>query len=536
MKEGEYMTQPKPQTEKYNDLISDIRRGYMKIPKFQRDFVWKIEDTARLLDSILKGYPVGTFIIWKTRERMGSIKNIGDAELPPAPEGDSVKYVLDGQQRLASLYAVVEGLKVRKKGKVTDYKQIYVDLGEDIDSEEPIIVSEEPEESPSISLYDLLSKDIGYLVANFGEHLDKIEHYLNSFKTYDFSTVVLQDYSIDAAVEIFTRINTTGTELTLFEIMSAKTYDEAKGFDMQKKYAELQEELEGVGYDTIPSSTVLQSLSVNLEEDCRRKTILKLDKERIIDTWQGTAESIKEAIDHFKTHYRIPASRLLPYNALLVPFSYFFFTGGKDPDYHQERLLEEYLWRSSLSYRFTSGVGTKLGQDVKRMKKILKGDRPDYDFNISLNAEDLRDWGFSTGDSYCKAILCLLASFRPRAFNNNSDVVLDNSYLKRSNSRNYHHFFPRKYLKSVGIADDAANSIVNITFVGEYLNKGRIRAKPPSEYMGEFARENPSIGETMRTHLIDDMDEFGIWEDDYKKFLEKRSERIAEELQKKINS
>lgn len=104
------MKQPKPQPEKYNDLITDIRRGYIKIPKFQRDFVWGIGDTAKLLDSIIKGYPIGTFILWKTRERLSSVKNIGSADLPPTPEGDSVRYVLDGQQRLASLFVVLEGL------------------------------------------------------------------------------------------------------------------------------------------------------------------------------------------------------------------------------------------------------------------------------------------------------------------------------------------------------------------------------------------------------------------------------------------
>ena len=70
-------TQPKPDSKSYSDLISDIEKGVIKIPKFQRDFVWTIDRTAQLLDSILKGYPIGTFILWETNERMTSIKNIG---------------------------------------------------------------------------------------------------------------------------------------------------------------------------------------------------------------------------------------------------------------------------------------------------------------------------------------------------------------------------------------------------------------------------------------------------------------------------
>ncbi len=70
--------QPKPDSKKYTDLITEIQKGIIKVPKFQRDFVWSIEKTAKLLDSILKGYPIGTFILRQTNERINDIKNIGN--------------------------------------------------------------------------------------------------------------------------------------------------------------------------------------------------------------------------------------------------------------------------------------------------------------------------------------------------------------------------------------------------------------------------------------------------------------------------
>jgi len=526
------MKQPKPQPEKYNDLITDIRRGYIKIPKFQRDFVWGIEDTAKLLDSIIKGYPIGTFILWKTRERLGSIKNIGGADLPPTPDGDSVRYVLDGQQRLASLFVVLEGLQVPKENKVIDYKEVYVDLDRDIDNDEPIITPERPVDSGWITVYDLLSKDVSYFVDKYRDYINKIQNYRDRFTTYDFSTIALPDYPIDAAVEIFTRINTTGTELTLFEIMSAKTYDETKNFDLHEKYRDLQESLKDIEYGTIPSSTILQCLSLNLVEECTRKAILKLNKDDVINIWDMTVESVRGATDYFRTFYRVPASRLLPYNALLVPFSYFFFKNRDKPDPTQEKLLQEYFWRSSLSYRFSSGVETKLGQDAKRINQIISEVRPTYDFNVLLDKEEMKNWGFSTGDSYCKAVLCLFAYSNPKSFKNNSNIILDNSWLKQSNSRNYHHFFPRAYLRKNNIAN--GNSIVNITLVDDYLNKRDIGAKSPSRYMQEFKRTNPDLDEAVKTHLISDLDEFGVWNDDYERFLNKRGEKIVNELRKRI--
>ena len=97
--------QPKPESKKYSDLISEIQKGEIKIPKFQREFVRSLEQTAKLLDSIIKGYPIGTFIMRKTNERLNDIKNIGNLSLPAVPDDIKVQYVLDGQQRMTSLYA-----------------------------------------------------------------------------------------------------------------------------------------------------------------------------------------------------------------------------------------------------------------------------------------------------------------------------------------------------------------------------------------------------------------------------------------------
>ncbi len=102
------MRQPQNVPLKYDHLFAMVDTGQLKIPMFQRDFVWTTAQTASLLDSIVKGYPIGTFILWKTRDAMRHFRNIGNVELPEPPTGDAVQYVLDGQQRITSLYAVPE--------------------------------------------------------------------------------------------------------------------------------------------------------------------------------------------------------------------------------------------------------------------------------------------------------------------------------------------------------------------------------------------------------------------------------------------
>lgn len=534
--------QPKPDSKKYTDLIFEIEKGHIKIPKFQRDFVWSIDKTAKLLDSILKGYPIGTFILWETKERLNDIKNIGNIQLPVVPDDIKIQYVLDGQQRITSLYAAFLGAKIQKEGekKITDYGEIYVNLDGDIDdNEEQIVVSELPE-CTSITLNEVLNFNNNLIKIQekySPENFKKIHQYSQTFSTYDFSTIVLRKEDIESAIEVFTRINTGGQTLTLFEIMSAKTYDEELKFDMQDRFQKLIKELTNCKYDTISSSVILSVLGLILSKnkECKRKIILQLDKQKIIDSWDNVISALKDSIDYFRSVYRIPVSSILPYDSLLVPFAYFFFVNKEKPKGNQIKYLEEFFWRMSLSYRYSSSSESKLAQDIKRIDEIISGNRPNYnDVKVYLNSpSDIIDMSFSAGSSYCKAILCLLAYSEPKDFQDNGKVILDNSWLKVANSKNYHHFFPKAFLRKKNVGNE--NSLVNITLVGADLNKRKISAKAPSIYINEFLEENSELQASLNSHFIDGIDEFGISSDDYNVFLEKRGKAIFEALKNRID-
>jgi hypothetical protein len=532
--------QPKPDSKKYSDLINEIQKGIIKIPKFQREFVWTIDKTAKLLDSILKGYPIGTFILWQTDERINDIKNIGNLDIPDTPDGVKVQYVLDGQQRITSLYAAYLGAKIRKHGekKLNDYSSIVVNLDVDLTDNEQQIISEEPQGERYLSLSDVLNfmdrmTDIKDRFSD--EDFRRIHSYSRAFDTYDFSTVILRKEDIDSAIEVFTRINTGGQTLTLFEIMSAKTYDEQQNFDMQVKWEEFIQELKDIKYEGISSSTILNLLSLILSKtkECKRKTILSLDKQEIIDNWDGVISALKESIDYFRTTYRIPVSQILPYDSLIVPFSYFFYYCGDKPNGVQRKFLEEFFWRMSLSFRYSSSAESRLAQDIKRIDQIITGSRPDYaDIKVYLDTpQSLINTSFSAGNSFCKAVLCLLAYQEPKNFQDNGKVILDNSWLKVANSKNYHHFFPRAYLRNRTTFN--SNSLVNITFVSEHLNKRKIGAKAPSQYIADFHDDNSQIDVALRSHFIE-LEGFGIESNDYKVFLEARAKRIFDELKKRI--
>ncbi len=532
------MKLPEPQTRTFPSLIAEIDKGQIKIPQFQRDFVWTMEKSAAVMDSIIKGYPIGTFIFWRTAERLRSIRNIGDQQLPEVDKSESLDYVLDGQQRLTSLYACLKGASIERSSinRVDDYSKIFIDLTARED--EQIVKTEAAfllEEKKAISVLDLLAGDFQLLASYPSQFHENLKIYKSRIEGYQYSIIQIKDAPIDIATEIFTRINVGGKPLSLFEIMVAKMYDHERGFDLSDEFDKLLEALQPLDYDTISDATVLQTVALILKKECKRQVILQLDKSDFVEVWPDVVDAIERAIEYFRNVYRIPVSSLLPYNALIAPFAYFFYFHNDKPTGDRNKYLQDFFWRCSLGGRYSSGVESKLAQDVRKIDQIIKGDLPKYDWGIDLSEDFIIDNGwFSAGRSYIKAILCLYSYHQPKSFNDGSLVNISNSWLKRANSKNYHHFFPRAYLKKQQYDDWYANHVLNITIVDDFLNKREIGAKSPSKYMKKFYKENDDLFKTMKTHLVHSLDDFGVWDDDYDVFISKRAGKVKKELKKRI--
>lgn len=128
-----------------------------------------------------------------------------------------------------------------------------------------------------------------------------------------------------------------------------------------------------------------------------------------------------------------------------------------------------------------------------------------------------------------------MASLNPLSFNDNSEVVIDNSWLKIATSKNYHHFFPKSYMANhqKDTEEFFVNHIANITIVKDTLNKNTIRAKAPSKYINEFIKINPKIFKTIKSHLID-IEDYDILNDNFELFFDKRCLAISNEISKRV--
>jgi hypothetical protein len=487
---------------------------------------------------MLKGYPIGTFILWKTRERLRCVRDIGGAELPTTPDGDYAKQVLDGQQRLTSLYASIHGIEVEREGHVEDFSEIYIDLEADAngDIDADIVFTEirDRPEKTYVRLTDLMNRGFVFFGEYPEKYHNKIDTYKSRLKSYSFSVILVSDAPIEVATEIFTRINTGGTVLKTFEIMVAKTFDVDRDFDLAEKYDELVASLDDAGYSTVPSAVVLQAIAAILGKQVGKKEILRLPKKDFIDAWPAMVDALCEAVDYLKSAMRIPVSDLLPYYSLLVPLAYFFHHHGPSPNADRRKLLEDFFWRVALTSRYSRSAESQLEQDLRRMDDIIEGKQPEYDAGVDTSAQFIVDNGvFKSGRAYIKALLCILAYKQPKSFENNALVTISNDWLKRANSKNYHHFFPKAHLKRQGYEGWEINHIANITIVDDYLNKRRIRDKAPATYMRQFEKSNDRLPQTMRSHLIN-LQKDGIWKNDYETFFMNRCRAFSRELRKRI--
>lgn len=512
------------------NILQEAKSGQIKIPQFQRKFVWSVSDCAKLMDSILKGYPVGSLIYWKTKDSLRTVRNVGDFAFPDIPDDDFAFYVLDGQQRITSIIASVTGQMIGEE----DYSKIYINLTADQD--EDLVITDIKDLGPFdyIPLKDVYDADFASIVSKYPKSINTISEYINQLKGYEFSKIVLTEAPLDVATEVFTRINTSGKSLSMFEIMCAKMYSENPAFDLYEKRQDQKQKWQLPGYDTISDVTVLQAVSACISKNCKGQNILSLNKDDFIAAWDDVDKAFDMTIDYFKNTYGVPVSKLVPYDALIVPFVYYFYINKNRPQGNAQTYLRDYFWRSTFTMRFTEGAVSKINQDLTNViDVILAGKRPDYDQGVVITYDSIkREGGFTTGSAYIKGILNILCSKKPVSFIDGHLVTIDNSWLSQGNSKNYHHFFPKDYMKKNQplIPESLVNHIVNITIVDGWLNKGKIKAKAPSVYMSEFKDVNDNIEAHMKTHLIDNLDDYGVFDDDYNEFFEHRIEAIHKEM------
>ena len=199
--------------------------GDIALPEFQRPFVWTQKQVRNLLDSIYHNYPIGSLLVWESREDLESKRKIADLEVNARSESYPVNYLLDGQQRLSAICGVLNW-------EPGDPKSIW-NVTFDLKTEKFNHASSLEFPKHVIPLRWLSNPSTFYkniFPLEDDALKDRADHLFNRFKDYQLPLVTLGDMPLKDVGPIFERINSTGTKLTIYDLMRAATW--SPNFDL----------------------------------------------------------------------------------------------------------------------------------------------------------------------------------------------------------------------------------------------------------------------------------------------------------------
>lgn len=519
------MSKLEPNTLSFRSIINDIDEGSIKIPTFQRDFVWGKTQVAELLNSIYEGYPIGSFIFWQTDQRLDSHRTVGNIQIPARKRRILTNYVLDGQQRITSLYAAVKEITIDNKNYL-----FYFDL-----KNRKYVFSNKKGEYLGNKQYIPLKKIFNSKRSEYYLFLDAyskteraiLHEVYDRFHDYKFSAIyITKEDNLSKICKAFEMINTTGKKLTPVAIMISRAWSEK--FPLREKLNKLQSELKNEW--NIPEIRVLQLISMILHEDGRNKTkdIYNLKIRDIEKIFDKASESLKLSIDFFKRKLNIHQKKFLSYDFTLLPVAYLYYH-KRTPTEFQISELKKWYFKASIAGRYSGNQEAKGAEDIEQIKNLIKNQKPHFNYAIDWKniQENLIRQEFSFGNALSKTILNVYALSRPRTFDDGQFVDLDKPASKY-NKKNLHHLFPKDYLSKTK-HNSRKNSIVNICFTPALQNI-QYSNRAPKDYFSELAQKNKKLTQTLKSHLITNANKFGITTNNYSLFLEQRSKEIIRHL------
>jgi len=508
-------------------LRADVRKCLFAIPRLQREFVWRGPQAAALWDSIYRGMPIGTLMIWRApRKRRHLLRR----ELHLLPEfnkaNKEIRFLVDGQQRLTVIYQSSIG-EVRKNsdGREIDFGRISFRLvGPGKATEEwPTFFSyRKPVSGQWVSVSSILDgrwRDDPGISASRAK---RIEDCRSRLLTYPVPCVTLDTSDLEEVREAFVRINSQGMRITSAD----RAFARASRLDLRERAHDLRDKVSprygsvdyeaimtGFGMSTAEQATApdvgeraLEALVRNWERAVKnnRREIARFGK-----LWEKYERAVLKACDYLRDRFEVRNDSLLPSKNMVAMLSTFFYRRGKGPNPKQAREIKKWFWSTAVCQRYSGrGYRTNLAADWRFFRRLARSSARFTHASLASRAE-VRRTEYTQPSSLARACLCLLVSRRPRSFATGERIQID-EVLANVNKRNRHHIFPQNLMNAQGLLAKDYNSLANICLLSAEENIS-IRDKSPRRYLGELRRRRHFKG-TMRSHLIDPYDDSsGLW-------------------------
>lgn len=513
---------------KIDRLRNKILEGEIKVPPFQRAFVWKKEQVTELMDSIYNDYPIGSVLLWEVNDKLPAVRNLAGYKLPDRSEEFPLSYILDGQQRITSIFGVFNDHIEAEDEEQTSTFNIYFDL----DTSKFAHFDDLNDSHSNLKLSTLFNvSDFFAAVSLYPDKIKEKAIILQSiFQNYEVPTITIKKRNKGEVGTIFERINNTGTPLSALELMIAWTWSEE--YDLKNTFKSIYNTLESRDFGDIKEKLVLQCFGAIIKKTTITKEILELHPEDIRNKSDLLIRSLEKSLDYLQQEFNLISGDFMPKPQILVPLA-FLFSKIHRPTAQQSQIIKQWFWRVAFSDRYTSSTDSKMNDDIAFFEDILvnKFDKIDK-YSISINEGFFKSQKLSKSNPFVKAILLLLSKQKPLDLTN-GDGVDTGSALSVYNKKEYHHIFPKAFLKNVLIIDDDKINVVgNYCFLPASSNK-KISDKKPSDYFKTIIPEH-KFNEILESNLIPS-DETIYKINDYQKFLDERSKLLMAKINEYIS-
>lgn len=531
------------------ELLSEIHSGQMVLPDFQRDFVWEAAATAGLLVSIANEHPAGSILRVRDGQRAFATRPIENA---PLVNHLHTFLVLDGQQRLTSLYQALFG--VGEHRFFIDLANAFENPSLDGDGavfferaskrgiaelESDIGLQAERGVLP-LSVFHRRSGGYWKWVADMRSQLDpdKADEFdtqarnlytetLRNFENYAFPVVTLRDTVTPAALcTIFETINMTGVRLTVFELLTARLW--RHGINMREKWDSAVEEFPVLDDFRVDPYSALQALALVRHDSCQKRVVLDLTPEDINESWDKVIQGMAKAFEILRDDCGVMTRTWLPTPSMIAPLTAVIVAGeSRGAGVGARRAqIKRWIWCAMLGRRFEAAANTRAEKDFKEMKEWFGGGPlPDTIESFRFDRETLWEASSKSSAIY-KSIICLALSSEPRARDFHKDSVITQEMLA-TNEVDDHHVFPRAFLKNeMGITNKKLiDCVLNRTLIDRTTNQ-MISSRSPSVYLAELDK-NVDTDRILGSHLIPSGPSSPLRSNDFEVYLQRRADLLC---------
>jgi|AntAceMinimDraft_6_1070360.scaffolds.fasta_scaffold05827_3 hypothetical protein len=543
-----------------NSLVGMVERGELRLPEMQREYVWRATRVRDLLDSLYRGYPSGVILAWESDEIVATTNFAIETSVTSAVRP---LLLLDGQQRLTSLSAVLRGLPVSVKGRkkpieilfnldhpdeVSYVTDVYEDSEEDVEPDDvqdmdlqerfrrmTFVVSSSALKSHKnwvnvSDIFKLPDSDIlkssglsGWDDPRYQRYADRLKA-VRAIADYQYRMDILErTKSYEEVTEIFVRVNSLGAKLRGSDLALAQITARWRGsLEIFRAY---QKEVNGLGFQLELGIFVRTLVSITTNQS-KFAVINGIKLDQLQEGWERTRIAFTHALNYAKNNLDIDSQKLLSSPLLLITTAYWADKLNYQVSNEESQAFRRWFLSANAKGRYSRGSSESLlDQDLATLRDggdaMALSQRLSQQFGrLAFSPEDLVGRNSRSG-----AFKTMFLAFRAaEARDWKTSLKIGANHAGKADAIEYHHLFPKAYLRreKPNLISGQVDDIANLAFIGSETNK-IISDRAPSEYKTDFSAQ------VMGRQLVDFSHGLDAAED-FEQFITKRRAAIAARL------